>query len=794
MKNKLIGAALALTFAFGIVSLQPVSGQLSLADTIVNTALKEYNAGHYRESLRMYKQVRDMGESGKFPPAAMEIIYLGLAENLRSMGEFKEAEKVFNQAIAASESLPAAQRRNLALIYNDLSLLYQDQGRFTEAEALMKQSDGMQQGNFLATNNLARLYYVWGKADEMKPCLDKAEKLAKKGKKTLALTFWQFNKGNYATLKGQYKEAEAAYKEGLESCNTLYGNTHLYYTIIMSGLADLYRLESRYNEAEQTLREVVKLRQKTFSNEHPETAGAMVQLAAVLCDEGKYADAEKLASQAVKAEEILFGDTDNLFVARARHCLGNIQRQDGHYEEAANYLNKALLTEQRILGREHVEVAEIMDDLAKVRADQANFKESETLLTEAQQIAEHSTGPDHPRRAVFTRDLGHLYLREGKYGEAEPLFKAALALSTRVLGETHSVTADSARDLGDIYLKQKKYAEAIPYLQKALSIDEQLYGAMAPQLAGDLTALANAQDAQGNSAEAGPLLKRAAELKSKLPGAAASAQPMSETPLAFNSANDRPVRDKWALSIGISNFKDSSINLKYAAKDATDFKNFLVTKENFKADHVRLLTDEQATRENIIGNLGDKWLAKVAHPDDLVVIYVSSHGSRAQDDANGVNFMVAHDTDKNSLLATGIPMQWLTKMVKDQVPSNRVVLILDVCHSGSAAQGGKALIRIPGMVDLTKVAIGSGQMMLCSSLAEQVSWESKNYENSVFTRRLMEALQTNQDKTTLLEAFKQLKVLVETEVIRDRANLQTPVLWNKEWQGSDPRLAVQTTH
>ena len=88
MKNKLIGAALALTLAFGIVSLQPVSGQLSLADTIVNTALKEYNAGHYRESLRMYKQVRDMGESGKFPPAAMEIIYLGLAENLRSMGEF----------------------------------------------------------------------------------------------------------------------------------------------------------------------------------------------------------------------------------------------------------------------------------------------------------------------------------------------------------------------------------------------------------------------------------------------------------------------------------------------------------------------------------------------------------------------------------------------------------------------------------------------------------------------------------------------------------------------------------
>ena len=67
-----------------------------------------------------------------------------------------------------------------------------------------------------------------------------------------------------------------------------------------------------------------------------------------------------------RAEEILFGDTDNLFVARARHCLGNIQRQDGHYEEAANYLNK-LCSRAAHLRREHVEVAEIMDDLAKVR-------------------------------------------------------------------------------------------------------------------------------------------------------------------------------------------------------------------------------------------------------------------------------------------------------------------------------------------------------------------------------------------------------------------------------------------
>jgi uncharacterized caspase-like protein len=227
--------------------------------------------------------------------------------------------------------------------------------------------------------------------------------------------------------------------------------------------------------------------------------------------------------------------------------------------------------------------------------------------------------------------------------------------------------------------------------------------------------------------------------------------------------------------------------LKYAAKDATDFKNFLVNHQNFRADHVKLLTDETATRDNIIGMLGEKWLQSHVKPDDLVVIYVSSHGSPAAATAGGTNFLIAHDTNKNSLAATGIPMQWLTQIVSDQVKSNRIILLLDVCHSGAAGQKG---ITRTG-VDARNLEIGNGQMIICSSLADQSSWESRNYENGVFTRRLMEALLSNKDQTTLINAFKQLKVLVESEVLRDRGELQTPLLVNKKWTGKDPKLSVE---
>jgi uncharacterized caspase-like protein len=141
---------------------------------------------------------------------------------------------------------------------------------------------------------------------------------------------------------------------------------------------------------------------------------------------------------------------------------------------------------------------------------------------------------------------------------------------------------------------------------------------------------------------------------------------------------DEAVGSKWALCVGISIFQEPTINLKYAAKDATDFSNFLVAKGNFPAEHVRLLTDENASREGILGELGEKWLGQKVKKNDLVVIYISRHGSQSMQQANNTNFLVADDTNKDALLSSGIPMQRLTQIIKEQVPSDRILLVLDV--------------------------------------------------------------------------------------------------------------------
>jgi hypothetical protein len=249
---------------------------------------------------------------------------------------------------------------------------------------------------------------------------------------------------------------------------------------------------------------------------------------------------------------------------------------------------------------------------------------------------------------------------------------------------------------------------------------------------------------------------------------------------------NRPIRDKWAVVIGLSNFADPQINLRYPAKDANDFYDFLISKMHFAKSHVRLLVDKNATKLNILDVLCDSWLPQRVLDDDLLVIFISTHGSSA--DKADENFIVPYDFSKDKPYATGIQLQQLVGEVAKRTGCDRVVLFLDACHSGAAMlPEEKGLVRLTNF-DLSNI-VGEGELIISSSTADQVSWESKRYANGVFTRRLIEALQAGGDKTTLSQAFDYLPENVQTEVKFDRRVMQTPVL-KSAWHGDDLILSV----
>ena len=280
-----------------------------------------------------------------------------------------------------------------------------------------------------------------------------------------------------------------------------------------------------------------------------------------------------------------------------------------------------------------------------------------------------------------------------------------------------------------------------------------------------------------------------------LPAIAASPQAKSyvKTSSATRASNggqqpkplNRPINDKWALVVGVSRFADPTIpTLHYAAKDAQDFANFLIKEEHFAPDHVRVLLDEKATQRQILTELGDKFLPRVVRPDDLVVFYYSSHGSPAGKDVRNENFLVAYDTEKSNLWATGIDMQALTRIMRERVEADRVLILMDACHSGGGADRAKA--AEPGAnFSLKDMPLGSGQLMICSSKDDEQSWESKRYNNGIFTHALMQSLKANGPTTKLEDAFNHLQGSVESEVREDEARPQHPQIRNDWWKGND---------
>jgi len=259
-----------------------------------------------------------------------------------------------------------------------------------------------------------------------------------------------------------------------------------------------------------------------------------------------------------------------------------------------------------------------------------------------------------------------------------------------------------------------------------------------------------------------------------------------ETPSSELSPKDKSyVRDKWALVMGVGRFQRPEIpTLEFAAKDATDVAHALTDPQigRFRNDnaHVRVLTDDQATLANLRSEIN--YIATNARAEDLVVFYISSHGTSAAADASAkaeaqTGYIVTYDTDTTNLYGTAFPMDEMKRVVVDRVRAQRVVTFLDTCFSGDTvrwARGAKALTVIPSS-SFQGVAQGTGRVVVVSSQGSEQSWEGNG--NSFFTRALIDALKQKNGVPTITDVFTYLQPAVSYIVKKEKNASQSPQMW-----------------
>ncbi|MBV9689866.1 MAG: toll/interleukin-1 receptor domain-containing protein [Ktedonobacteraceae bacterium] len=250
-------------------------------------------------------------------------------------------------------------------------------------------------------------------------------------------------------------------------------------------------------------------------------AGHLLQKTALYLTVGwRLEEAEPLYRRALLILEQQLGP-EHLDVAQLLTDMASFYSRPGSpFVKVGPFYQRALPILEQHLGPEHPDVDHVLLMLAIEYRFDHKYEEAESFYQRVLHIWEQQKGPEHPVVANLLNDLAELYLLQGKYEEAEPLFQRALPILEQHLGLEHVRVITLLSYLAFLSSRLGKYEKAELFRQLLLHIEEQQNGPEHPDVARSLNTLAALYCEQGKYAEAEPLLQRALSILEQQKGPA----------------------------------------------------------------------------------------------------------------------------------------------------------------------------------------------------------------------------------------------------------------------------------
>ncbi|MFQ5627470.1 MAG: tetratricopeptide repeat protein, partial [bacterium] len=270
-----------------------------------------------------------------------------------------------------------------------------------------------------------------------------------------------------------------------------------------------------YEEALPHLQRALALRKKRFGQLHADVAESKHTLAVLLRQKGELPQAKQLFEEAINDYRQLAMDT-TLGYAKTLNDYGIYLDELEKYQEAEKLFRTSLELESRLLGKDHFEIAVVLNNLGHALLNQGLLEEAEAHYREAIRIASAHGNPQaylylnnlgtllqnknnyagasealqqavvivrekwgekHPHLGTMIQNLAANYFYEGNYQKAEKTSKDGLALMQSQLPENHPNLAHAKWWLGRILNAKGAFREAESPLRQALSIARNVYPA-----------------------------------------------------------------------------------------------------------------------------------------------------------------------------------------------------------------------------------------------------------------------------------------------------------------------------
>lgn len=245
-----------------------------------------------------------------------------------------------------------------------------------------------------------------------------------------------------------------------------------------------------------------------------------------------------------------------------------------------------------------------------------------------------------------------------------------------------------------------------------------------------------------------------------------------------------------AFVVGVSEYEDKSLSLKYAEDDANLFYQRMrdPTTIGIPAANIVLLTNNTATREGILDGLENVF--KNSFENDVIMIYLAMHGVTDE----GLLYFIPYDAKVTKLRTTAISGLDFDYLIKTKGEGRKVIMFVDACHSGAAASslvfGGTRAVEALPLLLAEMAKSQPGLAVFSASDAGQVSREGEEWGgHGVFTYYLLKAMTTPAANTNA-DQFIQLREIVDyvrDKVSTDTKGKQTPVF---KCFGCDPNMPL----
>jgi len=417
--------------------------------------------------------------------------------------KLNEAAKIYQESFTnvVEKEIGDWHKDHLVILQN-LAALYELTDKYREAIATLEKAEDVARAKYraadyeygIALNNSARLRLKLGDYEKAEENINKSlsilEPFRKDETKSQYLIKTIETQATLFGIKGMFSEAEDA----LDRSSKMLSKSEIVgidESSTAKELSSLFIQLGRYSTTEKLLTGLITDYEKLFGANSIRLIEPLVNMGQLTLAEGDYTDAEKIAIRVNGLATEIYGDKSTK-TAPTQKLLSDIYYTIGDYDKAELNIQKALENQEKQFGRNHVDVAKSISQLALIKFYKGDDpKVVEKLMLEAKEIMGTKLGTENPQYADVLKSVAILNISLKRYDIAFSSLTQAENIWRTKTGSKNNVNAASIYALtGDVYYEIKNYNKAEEFYNKAQAIYERSFNRTHPEYVKVLSKLA----------------------------------------------------------------------------------------------------------------------------------------------------------------------------------------------------------------------------------------------------------------------------------------------------------------